>query len=112
MLIYKEQLGGIIMKRKLINMGIGLVTGLVAGKFLESKCAKDLAVSATVGGIKIKEGFDKTLEDIRENAKDIYAEAKEKKEKCDKENKRKSCECNIEDLAKEAEKEDLAEEDK
>lgn len=100
------------MKKKLINMGIGLVTGLVAGKVLESKCAKDFAVNATVGGIKIKEGIDKTLEDIRENAKDIYAEAKEKKVKSDLEKEKKACECNIENLAEDADKEDLEEKDK
>ena len=81
------------MKKKLINLAVGVALGLVGDKFLSSKSAKNLAVSAVAGGLKVKENLDKSLENIRENANDILAEAKVKKEEA----------LNIENLANKAE---------
>lgn len=77
------------MKKKLINLAVGVALGLVGDKFLSSKSAKNLAVSAVAGGLKVKENLDKSLENIRENANDILAEAKVKKRRRWQERKRK-----------------------
>lgn len=91
------------MKKKLINLAVGVALGLVGDKFLSSKSAKSLAVSAVAGGLKVKENLDKSLENIRENANDILAEAKVKKEEDDKKEREKEEALNIENLANMAE---------
>ncbi len=91
------------MKKKLINLAVGVALGLVGDKFLSSKSAKNLAVSAVAGGLKVKENLDKSLENIRENANDILAEAKVKKEEDDKKEREKEEALNIENLANMAE---------
>lgn len=91
------------MKKKLINLAVGVALGVVGDKFLSSKSAKYLAVSAVAGGLKVKENLDKSLENIRENANDILAEAKVKKEEDDKKEREKEEALNIENLANMAE---------
>lgn len=71
----------IIMKKKLISLGAGVVLGVVGDKILKSNAVKNLAVSTVSGGLKVKEGIDKTIEKAKENAEDVVAEAKVKKQK-------------------------------
>lgn len=67
------------MNKKLINLGLGLVVGALGGKILSSDTAKKLAVNTVAGGLKIKEGIDKNLENVKVTSEDILAEAKIKK---------------------------------
>lgn len=67
------------MNKKMLQIGLGVVGGLVGGKLLSSQKAKEFAVSTVASGLKWKESVDKTVEKVRENTNDIVAEAKVKK---------------------------------
>lgn len=70
-----------MLEKKALSVGAGLLVGLVGGKILNSKLAKKATVNTVVGGLKVKESIDKTLESIRVSAEDVLAEAKEVKAK-------------------------------
>lgn len=101
------------MKKRLINLGIGLVAGLVAGKVLKTKTVRDMTVGAIAGGLKAKEEIDKKVEELREGTNDLIADAKVKKakdeEKAKEEKLKEEAAKNIEAIAEEAEKEEDAE---
>ena len=69
----------IIMKKKLISLGAGVLLGVVGEKVLKSNLVKNVAVTTVSEGLKGKEGIDKTIEKAKENAEDVVAEAKVKK---------------------------------
>ena len=92
-----------MINKRLLNLGIGLAAGLIGGKILKSKTAKDLAVNTVAGGLKVKDSIDKTIEDIRENTNDIIAEAKVKKAEEEEKARKEAEEKNLEDLAKDKE---------
>ena len=69
----------IIMKKKLISLGAGVLLGVVGEKVLKSNLVKNVAVTTVSEGLKVKEGIDKTIEKAKENAEDVVAEAKIKK---------------------------------
>ena len=69
----------IIMKKKLISVGAGVLLGVVGEKVLKSNLVKNVAVTTVSEGLKVKEGIDKTIEKAKENAEDVVAEAKIKK---------------------------------
>ena len=69
----------IIMKKKLISLGAGVLLGVVGEKVLKSNLVKNVAVTTVSEGMKAKEGIDKTIEKVKENAEDVVAEAKIKK---------------------------------
>lgn len=69
----------IIMKKKLISVGAGVLLGVVGEKVLKSNLVKNVAVTTVSEGLKVKEGIDKTIEKAKENAEDVVAEAKVKK---------------------------------
>ena len=69
----------IIMKKKLISLGAGVLLGVVGEKVLKSNLVKNVAVTTVSEGLKVKEGIDKTIEKVKENAEDVVAEAKIKK---------------------------------
>lgn len=69
----------IIMKKKLISLGAGVLLGVVGEKVLKSNFVKNVAVTTVSEGLKVKEGIDKTIEKAKENAEDVVAEAKVKK---------------------------------
>lgn len=98
------------MNKKLINLGIGILTGIVGGKVLSSEMAKKVAVSTVAGGLKVKEGLDKTIENIKESTEDIVAEAKIKKEQDEKAEAERKEKLDIEKVAQE--KEEVIEEEK
>ena len=101
-----------MINKRLLNLGIGLAAGLIGGKILKSKTAKDLAVNTVAGGLKVKDSIDKTIEDIRENTNDIIAEAKVKKAEEEEKERLEAAKENhqVEDKAEEKNLEDLAEE--
>lgn len=62
--------------RTVLTFAAGAVAALAAGKFLKSKTAHNLAVRGVAGGMRVKDAALKTAENIREEALDIYEEAK------------------------------------
>ncbi|MDU4019464.1 MAG: DUF6110 family protein, partial [Finegoldia magna] len=54
-----------MINKKIISIGAGIIAGAIGGKVLNSKLAKKAAVSTVVGGLKVKESIDKTVENIR-----------------------------------------------
>lgn len=70
-----------LFKNKLLWSFVGGVAATVAGsKFVKSDCARKAAVKSVVTGMQIKDDALATYDTIVEDAKDIYAEAKSKKE--------------------------------
>lgn len=92
-----------MLNKKILSLGAGILAGAIGGKILNSKLAKKAAVSTVVGGLKVKESIDKTVESIRVSAEDVIAEAKDVKEKEDLEEAKKKDDLNIEKVAEEAE---------
>ncbi|KXO16800.1 DUF6110 family protein [Peptoniphilus sp. GNH] len=86
------------MKKRLLGIGAGVVLGFLGEQIIKSNAVKKLAVSTVAGGLKVKEGIDKTIEKVKENAEDIVAEAKVKKAE---EAKAKVAEESVENLAEE-----------
>ncbi|MDO5715480.1 MAG: DUF6110 family protein [Tissierellia bacterium] len=98
------------MKKRLLHFGLGLIGGAVGGKILSTDKAKELAVDAVAGGLKIKDSIDKTIEKARENTNDIVAEAKVKKEEDEKAARERQMEEDIEAVANEEVEEEIVEE--
>ncbi|MDU2557898.1 MAG: DUF6110 family protein [Anaerococcus prevotii] len=92
-----------MLEKKALSVGAGLLVGLVGGKVLNSKLAKKATVNTVVGGLKVKESIDKTIESIRVSAEDVLAEAKEVKAKEEAEEAKKEAEQDIEKVACECE---------
>lgn len=55
-------------------IGIG---GFAAGMFVTSKCARKIAVKSMAAGMKARDGVKTGWDNIKEEASDIYEEAKE-----------------------------------
>ena len=87
------------MDKRLINLGLGLVVGALGGKILSSDTAKKLAVNTVAGGLKIKEGIDKNLENVKVTSEDILAEAKIKKAEDEKKEAERKAQVDIEKVA-------------
>lgn len=94
------------MNKKLINLGIGVLTGVLGGKILSSQTVKKIAVSTVAGGLKVKEEIDKTIENVKVSTEDIIAEAKVKKAEDEKKEAERKAQLDIEKVAEaEAEEE-------
>lgn len=90
------------MKKRLLGLGAGVLLGVIGEKILKSDVTKKLAVSTVSGGLKIKEGIDKTIEKTKESAEDIVVEAKAKNAEEEKE-KAEAAEETVETLAEKVE---------
>lgn len=99
------------MKRKLINLGLGFVAGAIGGKILSSQTAKKVAVSTVAEGLKIKEGLDKSMENLKVSTEDIVAEAKVKKAEDEKKEAERKAKLDLEKVAEEVEVEEVEVED-
>ncbi len=102
-------IGGYEMKKKLINLGLGFVAGALGGKILSSQAAKKLAVTTVAEGLKIKEGLDKGMENIKVSTEDIVAEAKVKKAEDERKEAERKAQLDLEKVAEE--NQDLSEEE-
>ncbi|WP_281080909.1 DUF6110 family protein [Catenibacterium sp. co_0103] len=70
-----------LFKNKLLWSFVGGVAATVAGsKFAKSDCARKVAVKSVATGMQLKDQTLVSYDTIVEDAKDIYAEAKSKKE--------------------------------
>ena len=58
----------------------GIVAGYVIKKVAETDCAHKLAVNLTAGALNLKDTIESEIETIKEDAEDIHAEAKEKRQ--------------------------------
>lgn len=87
------------MNKKLINLGIGVLTGVLGGKILSSQTVKKIAVSTVAGGLKVKEEIDKTIENVKVSTEDIIAEAKVKKAEDEKKEAERKAQLDIEKVA-------------
>ena len=101
-------IGGYEMKKKLINLGLGFVAGALGGKILSSQAVKKLAVTTVAEGLKIKEGLDKGMENIKVSTEDIVAEAKVKKAEDERKEAERKAQLDLEKVAEESQ--DLSEE--
>lgn len=101
-------IGDYEMKKKLINLGLGFVAGALGGKILSSQAAKKLAVTTVAEGLKIKEGLDKGMENIKVSTEDIVAEAKVKKAEDERKEAERKAQLDLEKVAEESQ--DLSEE--
>ena len=95
-------IGGYEMKKKLINLGLGFVAGALGGKILSSQAAKKLAVTTVAEGLKIKEGLDKGMENIKVSTEDIVAEAKVKKAEDERKEAERKAQLDLEKVAEES----------
>ena len=70
-----------LFKNKLLWSFVGGVAVTIAGsKFAKSDCARKAAVKSVATGMQLKDQALASYDTIVEDAKDIYAEAKSKKE--------------------------------
>ena len=70
-----------LFKNKLLWSFVGGVAATVAGsKFAKSDCARKAAVKSVATGMQLKDQALASYDTIVEDAKDIYAEAKRKKQ--------------------------------
>nr|WP_138159689.1 DUF6110 family protein [Peptoniphilus catoniae] len=90
-----------MLKRRLLNLGVGFVVGAIGGKVLASQTVKKLAVNTVAGGLKIKDEIDKTVENVKVSTEDIIAEAKVKKAEAEKKEAEKKATLDIEKVAEE-----------
>ncbi len=58
----------------------GLVAAYAIKKFSETETAHDLAVNVTAGALELRDSIEESIENIREDAEDIHAEAQEKQQ--------------------------------
>ena len=56
----------------------GAIATVAIGKILETEIAHNSAVSATAGILNLKDSVEEKVENIKEDAEDIHAEAQEK----------------------------------
>ena len=58
----------------------GLVTAYAIKKFSETETAHNLAVNLTAGAMELRDSIEESIENVREDAEDIHAEAQEKQQ--------------------------------
>ena len=99
--------GGIVMSiGKLGIFAAGLLFGTAGVKILSSKDAKKVYTHTTAAVLRAKESVMKTVTDVRENAGDILADAKEINEQRKEEEKPEVVEDESEECCCEEEKKD------
>ncbi|MDR3287829.1 MAG: DUF6110 family protein [Peptococcaceae bacterium] len=69
----------ILENKKVRTFAVGLAAGLALPLIVNSKTTRKVAVSGVAKGLKIKEDAQAALESIKEDAQDVYAEAKQQR---------------------------------
>ncbi|MDR2501653.1 MAG: DUF6110 family protein [Oscillospiraceae bacterium] len=59
----------------------GALAAIIGAKFVKSKTAHKLAVRGVAGSLRLKDGAVRTFETIREEAQDVYEEARRESDK-------------------------------
>jgi gas vesicle protein len=60
------------------EFAIGAITGLLLPPVVKSKTARRAAVAVTAKGMALKDNAVAAFESVKEDAQDVYAEAKQK----------------------------------
>lgn len=71
----------ILCKEVLLPFALGVSATLVVGKLAKSKCVHQAAVKTVAKALLIRDEAAKTVNAVKEQAEDIYAEAKVEKNK-------------------------------
>lgn len=69
---------GILTSKKLWAFVGGIAAGLALKPIVTSKCVRKAAVGVVAKGMEMKDGAKSACEQIKEDAQDVYAEAKSK----------------------------------
>ena len=69
-----------ITNKKVLTFVVGTAAGLILPPIVKSKTARKAAVSVTAKTMQLKDDAQSAFETIKEDAEDVYAEAKEKNE--------------------------------
>jgi hypothetical protein len=69
-------------KTGVLTFVCGAFAVIVGGAFVKSKTAHKLAVKGVAGGMRLKDDALRTFETIREEAQDVYEEAKREIDSC------------------------------
>jgi len=64
-------------KKKVLTFVAGTAAGLILPPIVKSKAARKAAVTVTAKGMQLKDDARSAFETIKEDAEDVYAEAKE-----------------------------------
>lgn len=71
----------VLCKEVLLPFALGVSATLVVGKLAKSKCVHQAAVKTVAKALLIRDEAAKTVNAVKEQAEDIYAEAKVEKNK-------------------------------
>ncbi len=63
-------------KSGVLTFACGALAAFAASAFVRSKGSHSLAVRGVAGGLRLKDKAVRKMEDIREEAKDVYEEAR------------------------------------
>jgi hypothetical protein len=72
-----------LIRKKLLAFAGGVAAGLILPPIAKSKAARKAAVSLVAKGMCLKDSALAAYESVREDAQDIYEEAKKKASECD-----------------------------
>lgn len=67
------------MQKRLLLFAGGMLAGLIAPAALKSKCARTAAVTITAKSMQLRDDARSAVESLKEEAQDIYAEAKQQR---------------------------------
>ncbi|MDR1440618.1 MAG: DUF6110 family protein [Clostridiales bacterium] len=72
-----------LLRKKLLTFAGGVAAGLILPPLVRSKAARKVAVAAVAKGLSLKDDALAAYESIKEDAQDIYAEARNCPPECD-----------------------------
>ncbi|WP_455645525.1 DUF6110 family protein [Methanosphaera sp.] len=75
---YTQRAKNFLGKKEVKYFACGAVAAIAIGKLAQTKTAHNAAVSLTAGALNLKDSVEEGIENIKEDAEDIHAEAQEK----------------------------------
>ncbi|OED29719.1 DUF6110 family protein [Methanosphaera sp. WGK6] len=75
---YTQRAKDFLGKKEVKYFACGAVAAIALGKLAQTKAAHNAAVSLTAGALNLKDSVEEGIENIKEDAEDIHAEAQEK----------------------------------
>lgn len=77
---YSQNVVNFLTQDKVKYFAAGLVAAYAIKKISETDFAHDAAVSLTAGALELKDSIESGIENIKEDAEDIHAEAQQKQQ--------------------------------
>ncbi|RAP48082.1 MAG: hypothetical protein BZ135_01095 [Methanosphaera sp. rholeuAM6] len=77
---YTQQALSYLSSDKVVYFAAGLVAAYAIKKFSETEFAHEAAVNITAGALELKDSIEESIENIKEDAEDIHAEAQERQQ--------------------------------